>query len=212
MTIKELEKELGVPRATIRFYEKQEMIHPLRRGNEYRDYSPEDVILLKRIIILRKLGFSIVEVKAILSGKVSLTTAAEAQKKKLQEQVKDLNGAILICQEMEAENEDIQSFDESYYWNEIQEKEKDGYRFIDLELAISQMAGQIEYTPGHGPIVPDLVWNPLQKQEKKVRSFWQKHAIVQLILALTIILASIILVIFINNRYVRAKCWSRYLN
>ena len=89
-----------------------------------RDYSPEDVILLKRIIILRKLGFSIVEVKAILSGKVSLTTAAEAQKKKLQEQVKDLNGAILICQEMEAENEDIQSFDESYYWNEIQEKEK----------------------------------------------------------------------------------------
>ena len=88
-----MEKELGVPRATIRFYEKQEMIHPLRRGNEYRDYSPEDVILLKRIIILRKLGFSIVEVKAILSGKVSLTTAAEAQKKKLQEQVKDLNGA-----------------------------------------------------------------------------------------------------------------------
>lgn len=48
MKIKELEELLGIPRATIRFYEKQGLIKPVRiRENEYRDYSDEDIAKLK---------------------------------------------------------------------------------------------------------------------------------------------------------------------
>ena len=51
MTIKEVEQALEIPRATIRFYEKEELISPKRSGNAYREYSEEDVILLIKIII-----------------------------------------------------------------------------------------------------------------------------------------------------------------
>ena len=52
MTIKEVETILEIPRATIRFYEKEGLFHPQRGANGYRDYSDEDVDRLKKIIIL----------------------------------------------------------------------------------------------------------------------------------------------------------------
>ena len=39
MKIKELENELDMPRATVRFYEKENLITPSRGSNGYRDYS-----------------------------------------------------------------------------------------------------------------------------------------------------------------------------
>ncbi len=65
MTIKELEQELEIPRATIRFYEKENLIAPKRGDNSYREYSEEDVVTLKKIIILRKIGLSVADIKNI---------------------------------------------------------------------------------------------------------------------------------------------------
>ena len=48
MTIKQLEQELEIPRATIRFYEKERLIAPKRSDNSYREYSDEDVAVLKK--------------------------------------------------------------------------------------------------------------------------------------------------------------------
>ena len=48
MTIKEVEQYLEVPRATVRFYEKEGLIRPERGGNGYRDYSEEDVEKLRQ--------------------------------------------------------------------------------------------------------------------------------------------------------------------
>ena len=61
MTIKEIEKVLGIPRATVRFYEKEGLLAPCRTENGYRDYSDEDVKKLKKIIFVdnkfgKKLG------------------------------------------------------------------------------------------------------------------------------------------------------------
>ena len=50
MTIKEVEQELDIPRATVRFYEKEKLINPLRNGNTYREYSDEDIVVLKKIL------------------------------------------------------------------------------------------------------------------------------------------------------------------
>lgn len=68
MTIKELEQELEIPRATIRFYEKENLISPKRGDNSYREYSNEDVVTLKKIIILRKIGLSVSDIKNFLEG------------------------------------------------------------------------------------------------------------------------------------------------
>ena len=43
MRIQDLELKSGLDRATIRYYEKQEMISPIRHENGYRDYSEEDL-------------------------------------------------------------------------------------------------------------------------------------------------------------------------
>jgi len=59
MTIKEVEEQLGLSRATIRFYEKEKLIVPQRSGNTYREYSEEDIVVIKKIVVLRKLGFQL---------------------------------------------------------------------------------------------------------------------------------------------------------
>lgn len=51
MTIKEVETLLEIPRALVRFYEKEGLISPTRSSNSYRDYSEEDVANLMKIII-----------------------------------------------------------------------------------------------------------------------------------------------------------------
>ena len=63
MTIKEVEKELGLSRVTIRFYEKENLLTPQRSWNSYREYDEEAVAVLMKIVILRKLGFSLSEIK-----------------------------------------------------------------------------------------------------------------------------------------------------
>ena len=51
MTIKEIETRSGMTRANIRFYEAEGLLSPERCENGYRDYSEEDLKVLKRIIM-----------------------------------------------------------------------------------------------------------------------------------------------------------------
>ena len=77
MTIKELETNLGVPRANIRFYEKEGLLSPKREENGYRDYSPEDYERLKKILILRKIGIPVSEIADLFDGAASLPDVLE---------------------------------------------------------------------------------------------------------------------------------------
>ena len=77
MTIKELEQTLQIPRATIRFYEKEGLINPERKGNSYREYSNGDIAILKKTIILRKLGFSVSDIKEFLNNEVDFQEILE---------------------------------------------------------------------------------------------------------------------------------------
>lgn len=132
MTIKEVEQELNIPRATVRFYEKEKLIHPLRNGNTYREYSDEDIVVLKKIIILRKIGLSVADIKEFLDKNVSLQELVEKNIFDLQEKMKELDGALKICKKMQSRQEDINSFDEAYYWEEIRTQEQAGNRFLDI--------------------------------------------------------------------------------
>jgi len=58
MKIKEVENQVGMTRANIRYYEQEGLLNPTSRNeNNYREYSEEDVKQLQRIKILRLLGF-----------------------------------------------------------------------------------------------------------------------------------------------------------
>lgn len=132
MTIKQLEQELEIPRATIRFYEKENLIAPKRGDNSYREYSEEDVETLKKIIILRKIGFTVADIKNLLDGNLTLQPLLEKNISELQNQIKELEGAINVCKIMQNRNEEVTDLDTCLYWNEIEEQEKAGFKFKEI--------------------------------------------------------------------------------
>lgn len=145
MTIKEVEQELGVPRATVRFYEKQNLLSPGRGENSYRDYNKDDVERLKTIIIFRKLGMSVADIKDIFDGSVSLSMTLEKNIAVLQKQVEELNGAIRVCKQMQANHEELENFDERFYWEEIHKEEEEGSRFLDIASDIIRVEKKIVF-------------------------------------------------------------------
>ena len=64
-TITDLTKEFGVSTRTIRFYEDEGLIRPIRRGRT-RLFRPSDRVLLKQILRGKRLGFSIAEIREIV--------------------------------------------------------------------------------------------------------------------------------------------------
>ena len=83
MTIKDVEMLLDIPRATVRFYEKEGLISPTREGNGYRDYSDEDVEKLQKIIILRKIGLPVEEINDLFDGAKTMEDLKLALKKNI---------------------------------------------------------------------------------------------------------------------------------
>ncbi|WP_091949480.1 MerR family DNA-binding transcriptional regulator [Phyllobacterium sp. YR620] len=64
-SITELTREFGVSTRTLRFYEDEGLIHPIRRGRT-RLFRPSDRHLLKQILRGKRLGFSIAEIHEIV--------------------------------------------------------------------------------------------------------------------------------------------------
>ena len=138
MTIKEVEQRLEVPRATVRFYEKEGLLSPTRGENGYREYSEEDVVLLKKIIIFRKLGFAVSDIEDVLDGAKSMSEALESNIENLERQMQELQGAMMLCRKMQENGEQIETFDAEKYWNVVEEEEKKGNRFLDIAKDIAR--------------------------------------------------------------------------
>ncbi len=69
MFIGELSQQTGVSRETIRYYEQRGLLQPrTRRQSRYREYSEEHVRLLRFILRLKGLGFTLKEIKHILQA------------------------------------------------------------------------------------------------------------------------------------------------
>lgn len=132
MRIQELEKELNITRSNIRFYEKEGLISPPRKENGYREYSEDDIAKLKKIIIFRKLGISVADIKSIFDGTLSLQTAIENNIARLHKEIEELNGAIEVCEQIKEDNSEEKDFPQDHFWNVINNREKQGEKFNDI--------------------------------------------------------------------------------
>lgn len=132
MKINELEKMLGLSKANIRFYESEGLITPKRTENGYRDYSVDDVKLLKKIIVYRKLGISISEIKAVLNREKALNEAVVSSINNMKRNIESQNVAIEICEEIRDKNVADCDFDTDYFWEEINSREEKGERFVEF--------------------------------------------------------------------------------
>ena len=64
----EIQKETGLTRKAIEYYEDKGLINPQKSENGYRDYSTKDLEILKKVSIFRKLGMSISDIYQYISS------------------------------------------------------------------------------------------------------------------------------------------------
>ncbi len=70
MYIKEVTDLYPITRKALLTYEEKGLIHPKRNLSGYRDYSDEDIAMIKKIILLRKMNFSLNEIEEALHGNI----------------------------------------------------------------------------------------------------------------------------------------------
>lgn len=68
MRMQEICRACGVTRKALDYYEAKGLIAPARTENGYRDFTAEDAARLDEIGLLRRLGLSVEEVRAVLFG------------------------------------------------------------------------------------------------------------------------------------------------
>ncbi|MBN9344507.1 MAG: hypothetical protein BGO76_00655 [Caedibacter sp. 38-128] len=86
LTIKKIAQKAGVGIEAIRFYERKSLLHkPNRTASGYRIFSDQDVKRIRFIKKAQELGFSLAEIKELLSLKNnSLTARHDVYQKSLQ--------------------------------------------------------------------------------------------------------------------------------
>lgn len=65
-TIKEFAEKTGIIPNAARFYEKKGLLKPERTESNYRIYDAEDITRLEQILLYRKMGFSIEDIRELL--------------------------------------------------------------------------------------------------------------------------------------------------
>lgn len=118
-TITELTREFGISTRTLRFYEDEGLVAPVRRGRT-RLFRPSDRHLIRQVMRGRSLGFSIAEIREIINMyreppgevgqlKLMLTRIQEKRedlrqkRRDLEETLSDLDQAEESCVERLAE-------------------------------------------------------------------------------------------------------------
>ncbi len=115
MTIKEIEERTGLPRASVRFYEKEKLIDPAREENGYRNYSEEDCRLLRKIRLCRELGCSLEEIRQLQAGTVPLEEVLEERLKQMAGEREERERLEALCRKLRADGADWGSLDPENY-------------------------------------------------------------------------------------------------
>lgn len=102
-TISQLTKEFDISTRTLRFYEDEGLLQPERRGRT-RLYSPSDRRTIAKILMARRVGFTISEISELLKLDLSLPNTAkqlkvvmdqvEKKRQELRNQRRDLEAMV----------------------------------------------------------------------------------------------------------------------
>ena len=134
MKIYQVEELVGITKKNIRFYEDKGLLNPDRNPqNDYREYSLEDVRLLEKIKLLRKLSVPIEEINLLENGKLSMTQCMNQQIERLEKEQKNVQVMKEFCERLKEEAVDINSLNAQSYLKEMDKMEQEGTKFKDIE-------------------------------------------------------------------------------
>ncbi|OIP35599.1 MAG: heavy metal-responsive transcriptional regulator [Deltaproteobacteria bacterium CG2_30_66_27] len=101
LTIGQVAKQCGVGVETIRFYEREGLIaQPSRPESGFRKYPPDAVRWVRFIQRSKALGFSLREIRELLSLRVDSATTCDAVKGRSEAKIADIEKKIRRLQEM----------------------------------------------------------------------------------------------------------------
>ena len=134
MRIYQVEELVGITKKNIRFYEEQGLLNPKRNPeNDYREYSLEDVRVLEKIKLLRKLSIPIEEIRLLQKGQLTFAQAMSSQIERIEKEQKSAEVMKERCARLQNEILDLKSLDASKYLTEMTRMEQDGTKFVDIE-------------------------------------------------------------------------------
>ncbi|RKP46739.1 MerR family transcriptional regulator [Cohnella endophytica] len=107
MKIKEVCERTGLTERTIRYYVEEELISPrsnVVNGREYRDYSERDIAELNAIADMRKLFFTIDEIKTMKRSPDQIAEVLEKYRAKTNEDVQAKTAILLALERLDLSN------------------------------------------------------------------------------------------------------------
>lgn len=135
MKINEVEKAVGITKKNIRFYEQQGLLKPSRNAeNGYRNYTEEDVAVLHKIKLLRKLLIPIDEIRKLQGNLLSLSDCLERHVIYLSHEEKNLAIIKQMCGKIRDQESDLDSLNAIVYLTEMKQIEKEGMRFLNVAV------------------------------------------------------------------------------
>ncbi len=158
MRISEVAEKTGLSISNIRFYEKKGLIGPDRdKDSKYRNYTEEDLALIKQILLFRKMDFSIETISHIINKKLTIETAIQNQITELEEKRDSIQSSIDLCQKIAGDGQ-YSSLDTDYYLSYVKEEEKKGRVFGQLNDLLDEVSDYYDYcfwnTPFAGLAMP----------------------------------------------------------
>jgi len=141
MRIGEVAAITGISVSSVRFYEKKGLLTPARESeNQYREYSQEDILRIKEILIFRKIGMSIETIYLIFQKQINLEQTLMRQKIHITEQIELLNGSLRLCDMMlETKQENLREADIDYYLAYVHEEEQTGGHFMQVSELVEDI-------------------------------------------------------------------------
>ena len=101
LTIGQVARRAGVGVETVRFYERQGLLAPPdRTASGYRQYEEDAVWRLRFIRRAKELGFTLNEIKELLSLRLDATTTCADVRSRAQAKIADIEGKIHTLQRM----------------------------------------------------------------------------------------------------------------
>lgn len=146
MKIKQVEELVGITSKNIRFYEDQGLINPDRADNGYREYHMEDVEALKKIKLLRKLGVSLESISKIFNGHMELVDCLGEHLLVLEQEQESVKRRQMLTNDMIEANTGIDSIDCDLWLDKMEEIEKEGVDFVDvnkIDIHMKKKAGAL---------------------------------------------------------------------
>lgn len=134
----EIQEKTGLTRKAIEYYEEKGFINPSRKDNGYRDYSEDDLSILKKISFYKKLDLNLPEIEECLSSS-SIISSSILRKK---EQELELNKRKISLMKSLLEDK----IDINKILDELNIIEKEETLYSKLEKAFPGYFGQMFFS------------------------------------------------------------------